>query len=155
MTNATSLSASVEAYLAPLIGKPLWSCGRAADLLWLQFGSRHTLPTARGTTRDVGDYALHVQCAWRISCGHGLVTASEREPSDVIDKQLSVFVGRYCPAVVEAIAANEGGGFSLSLEGRCRFEVFPDGQPEEQWRLLQPGAQASHLGLVGSDLVEL
>lgn len=65
---------SIEAALAPLVGLPLWASGRAGDLQWFQFGAKHAVVaqsgSAKGTERTVGDYALHVQCAWRIDGEH-------------------------------------------------------------------------------------
>ena len=49
----------VQKALQVLIGKPLWSSGRAADLEWFQFGQRKTVKGARGGTKEVGEYALH------------------------------------------------------------------------------------------------
>ena len=54
------------------VGMALWSSGRAADLEWFQFGQRRTV-TARNGTKEVGEYALHIQCGWRIRCGDQVV----------------------------------------------------------------------------------
>lgn len=43
-------------------------------MLWLHFGRRHPAPTAGDAGREVGDLALHIQCAWRISAPGGGVT---------------------------------------------------------------------------------
>jgi hypothetical protein len=58
--------------LDSLIGTALWSSGRAADLEWFQFGERRTVTTG-GRTKEVGEYALHVQCGWRIRRGDQVV----------------------------------------------------------------------------------
>ena len=50
-----------------LVGKALWRCTRAADLVAFQFGERRETRNAFGTPALVGEYALHVQCAWRIT----------------------------------------------------------------------------------------
>jgi hypothetical protein len=53
----------IQEALEVLIGQPLWSSGRAADLEWFQFGARKTVQDSRGQDREVGGFALHVQCA--------------------------------------------------------------------------------------------
>ena len=50
----------VQKALQVLIGKPLWSSARAADLEWFQFGQRKTVKGARGDTKEVGEYALRL-----------------------------------------------------------------------------------------------
>lgn len=65
----------IQEALNVLISQPLWSSGRAADLEWFEFGQRRTVRDSRGE-KEVGDYALHVQCAWRIRQGDKIVVAS-------------------------------------------------------------------------------
>jgi hypothetical protein len=38
----------IQEALSVLIGQPLWSSGRAADLDWFQFGPRKTVQDSRG-----------------------------------------------------------------------------------------------------------
>ena len=69
MSEPLSIQQEVESVMSPLVGKPLWDAGRAADLLWLALGPRQTIQDFRGKPREVGEYALHVQCAWRFVQG--------------------------------------------------------------------------------------
>ena len=62
----------IQKALDSLVGMALWSSGRAADLEWFQFGQRRTV-TARNGTKEVGEYALHIQCGWRMRCGDQVV----------------------------------------------------------------------------------
>ena len=68
--NATSLTRQqVLTSLSQIIGLPLTASRRAADLRTFQFG------TLRAVERgSVGDFALHVQCPWRIEGPDGIVT---------------------------------------------------------------------------------
>ena len=52
--------------LSSLVGLPVLKIGRAADLLWIHFGSWRDIPARNGGTRAVGDWALHIQAPWRI-----------------------------------------------------------------------------------------
>jgi hypothetical protein len=77
----------LESSLQALIGLPLLSAGRAADLEWFLFGSSRTVTNFKGETRVVGEYALHVQCAWRIRDSARIIVASNDlyEPTEVIE----------------------------------------------------------------------
>ena len=70
------MKTDIEAALRPLTSLPLWGSHRAADLQGFQFGSRHPATTHKGKATLVGDYALHVQCPWRIVRGNQIVTGS-------------------------------------------------------------------------------
>src|SRR4051794_18430335 len=63
----------VQEALNEIVGMPLWALGRAADLAWFEFGSRRTVQGTKGV-KEVGDYALHVVCAWRITHADKIVT---------------------------------------------------------------------------------
>jgi len=63
---------AIHQALAPLVGLPFRCIGRATNLLWLHFGELHEVSDRRGGTKDVGDWAVHIQCPWRIS-RHGRI----------------------------------------------------------------------------------
>lgn len=150
-------------------GLPLWAAGRAADVLWLQFGGRRTAPTAGDPARVVGEYALHVHCPWRLSAAGGVIAgrsdmyvAADPElpeadfrwdrPGDaLLDAQLRRWVDGHAaaPVRVEVIAVDRCAGFVARLAPACALEVFPDAfavphDLREQWRLLRPGVEAAH-----------
>lgn len=69
--------------LAVLVGLPVRNITRAADMLSLQFGD---LVEARAAVRGpdgkltvgsslVGEYALQIQCAFRLTCGNRIIAA--------------------------------------------------------------------------------
>jgi hypothetical protein len=138
------LKSIVERELSVLTGLPLWGCGEAAGMLWLQFGDESSLPTRRGGVRKVGSHALHVQCHWRVR-GQGEVLASSE------DEGVDAFVA-LLPRTVESVRADEAGGFQLRLTGEVVFEAVSDEAPsDEQWRLLRPGSAADHFVVGGGD----
>jgi hypothetical protein len=59
----------VIAALSQIVGLPLTAARRAADMRTFQFG---TLRPVDGGS--VGDFALHVQCPWRIEGPSGIIT---------------------------------------------------------------------------------
>lgn len=55
-----------EQILRQLEGKPLCNAGRNINLVWFHFGAKHIVHDSKGIPIEVGDYALHIQCSWRI-----------------------------------------------------------------------------------------
>jgi hypothetical protein len=149
---------NIQETLAPLVGLPLRCIGRAADLLWVQFGNLRELANIRGGTRTVGDWALHVQCPWRITQpptilvarGDCYYEASSGEPYDWATAGESRFDRyalslnkefKFSPPLVKAVDVDVVGGFSLRFNSAYIFEVFPDKSSDsdsEHWRLFQP-----------------
>lgn len=52
--------------ISRLIGQPVYSIGRAANMLDLHFGEEVVVPDRISGEKHVGTYSLHVQCPWRI-----------------------------------------------------------------------------------------
>jgi hypothetical protein len=155
---------TIQEILAPLIGLPLRCIGRAADLVWLHFGAFKELPGIRGGSRTAGEWALHVQCPWRITRPPTILVGSHDcyyessgdEPYDWEAAGESRF-DRYAvslnnefeisPPLVEAVDVDTIGGFCLRLANGYIFEVFPDESSNghgEHWRFFQPGTLESH-----------
>lgn len=165
----------IEEALKPLLGRRLWGSRRAADMEMFEFGGRVPTKDRRGKPVEVGEYALHVQCAWRIAGPEGIVVASrdvfeapagsaEATPVDLDwekgnrrdDRMRHFLVVEHPEGLsVEGVSADDVGGFTLDLSSKFRLEVFPnDSLPEEHWRLLKPGALGSHFVVKGSGVEE-
>lgn len=138
-------------------------------MLWLQFGERVRAPTRRDPDREVGEYALHVLCSWRIAGSTGVITGRsdifvpsdpdedesdfrwDRPGRSIVDQQLKRWIDAHeqQPLRVREIVVDRCAGFSLRLEDQHALEVFPDAfamphDLREQWRLLQPGRETPH-----------
>ena len=50
-----------------LVNKRLSKLGHAANMLWISFGQDIKVTDYRGKQKCVGEYALHIQCPWRIT----------------------------------------------------------------------------------------
>jgi len=163
----------VQKALDILIGKPLWSSGRAADLEWFAFGERRTVKGFRGVVKEVGEYALHVQCAWRIRHGDQMVVGSrdlyvpaeesEDEPEDFNwdaqganrrDKRIAeLFQNETRQFLVKQVQVGEAGSFTISFDGEYALDVFPDDSlRDEHWRIFQPSSDVPHFVVSGSGL---
>jgi hypothetical protein len=164
------LKQEIEEALQQLVGLPIWGSTRAGGLQGFQFGAKHIVPVIkRGVeagTKTVGDFALHVQCAWRITGPEGIVVGSKdvsypkgdpfEEPtgfecdkvgSNRRDEKIENWMVQHqaAPLKVVAVTADSVGGAVLTLAEGYALELFPnDTLPIERWRLFDPHSIASH-----------
>ncbi len=164
----------IETQLKPLIGLKLSIARRAADMRIFHFGQIKTVED--GT---IGEYALHVQCPWRIEGPQGIVTGRSDlwEPTEadadfdwdswdyekdgnLQDKLIGSLLGEYDPQtksyitnsnkfVVEDVQVDRYGGVSIALSGGYRIAIFPAGSRAEDWRIFCPESDAPHFVVVG------
>lgn len=173
MNEPLSIRQQVECVMSPLMGMPLWDAGRAADLLWLALGQRKTIQDFQGKPREVGEYALHVQCAWRFVQGEKVLVGNrdlyyprgykdtkeeiprgfnwDMQGANRCDEVLAtLFAGGARQFVVERVEAGQAGEFALLLEGRLTLQIFPNNSLEgEHWRLFRPGSEERHTVYTG------
>jgi hypothetical protein len=167
----------IQDALAVLIGQPLWSSGRAADLAWFEFGGRRTVKDSRGEDHEVGDYALHVQCAWRIRCGNRVVVGSrdlyyppEETPDETNDRPedfnwdvqgsnrrdkhiAELFQNETREFFVQKVEAGEAGSFTIIFDQGYALDVFPDDSLSgEYWRFFRPYRGEPHFVITGSGI---
>lgn len=120
-----SLKDRVQEHLAPLVGLQLSIARRAADMRVFHFGK--VSEVAGGT---VGEFALHIQCPWRIEGRNGVVTGRRdlwepskelqaREPEldlthwkydsgNLQDEKMGQFLEGYDPATRSAVNRKDG-----------------------------------------------
>jgi hypothetical protein len=170
----TTRADEIITHLRPLVGLKLSIARRAADLRIFQFG-----PIRKVEQGSIGDYALHIQCPWRIEGPQGIVTGRSDlwEPADASpeidwknwnydrdenlqDKCVGGWLGSYDPQtrsfvnesdqlVVEAVQADIYGGAMIILSGSYRLVLFPAGTRGEDWRIFQPGTDEPHFVISG------
>ena len=139
---------------------------------WFQFGPRRTVTGARGQKKEVGEYALHVQCAWRIRQGDRIVVAArdlyhppeENAPLQDFDWQVlggnrrdariqELFQNETRQFFVREVQAGEAGSFTLILDDAYALEVFPnDSLSGEHWRIFKPSAEEPHFVVTGKGI---
>lgn len=156
----------IRAALIVLIGKALWSSGSAA-LQWFQFGERRTVTGFRGDVKEVGEYALHVQCAWRITRNDRVVVGSsdpreeseqdngdpQRKLSRMDDRVQQLFEDETRQFAVEGIEIGEAGAFSIKLADGYVLDVMPDDSSDcEHWRFFKPYVEGPHFVVTGAGL---
>jgi hypothetical protein len=158
-----SLTDKVKLNLHKLIGLKMSRTALAGNMRTLQFGNTE----ARKSGGVVGEYALHIQCSWRLESDAGLITGDDdlyvpfeeiHEQEEAFDwgkggslqeKILREFLKGYDEntrqivnstnlLVVDEIHSDSAGGFCLALSGGYRLLVFPNGTRREAWRLFRP-----------------
>ena len=163
-----------------MVGMPLWGASRAADMEMFAFGEKHNVPDIRRGkqvgTREVGDYALHVQCAWRIAGPKGIVVGStdrfyaagdnpyykldevdweDRPGENRSDEHRTAFFEerKDSPLIVQEVWADSVGSIALALSDGYTLEVFPHNSLErEHWRLFQPATDEPHFVVTGAGI---
>ena len=130
------------------------------------FGARRKRVNRRGDEVEIGDYALHIQCPWRIYGADGIVVGSEdrRYPavesvalhdfdpdSDAAEVRCEVNIKAWLtkhaadPLRVEQVETDSLGGFRLRLTHGDVLEAVPvdscRGEYSERWRLFRPGSE--------------
>lgn len=168
-----SMKDKIQNALNVLVGLPMWSLGRAADLAWFEFGTHRNVRNHKGEEKEVGDYALHVQCPWRITSGDSIVVgrgdifctpeeSNEPTPADFdwqkrnrfdrIVKQLFKQGSRQFR--VQAVEAGKAGTLAIALGEGHTLEIFPhDSESGEHWRFFKPYTEETHLVFSGRGLL--
>lgn len=119
-----------------------------------------------GAPRIVGEWALHVQCHWRIVQMHRVVVGSQdiNYPADHsygdevpeefdwnrdrsrLDRLIGDLFARNRKGYrVRAVEAGAASGLRIALEESMSLELFPGNSlPAENWRLFKPDAHEPH-----------
>jgi hypothetical protein len=173
VNNRPSMKDEIQNVISVLVGMPLWSLGRAADLAWFQFGGPKVVKGWQGKEKkEVGDYALHVQCPWRIRLGHSIVVgrgdifctpeeANEPTRSDFdwqkgnrFDRVVQeLFKNESRRFIVQTVEAGEAGSLAIGLNDGYKLEIFPhDSESGEHWRFFKPHTEEHHFVVTGKTL---
>jgi hypothetical protein len=158
----TGIAESVREHLEPLVGLKLSASYRAADMRMFHFGETHAFD--RG---HVGEYALHVQCPWRIETTDRIITgrhdlfrpAEETENFDweswdwdgnetLQDRLVSGLLAKN-ELTVQDLATDCHGGATLKLSGGYALVLFPASSQSENWRVFKPCGEGEHFVVSG------
>lgn len=166
------MKSDTEKALNQLVGLPLWGAGSAGSMQWFEFGECREITKPDESSYLVGEWALHVFCAWRIRNSTQILAASydRRRKIDRLtdyvenfgrdedfDKHLAgenqaslktkAFLSDKTYSLRVAKVAMEGaGGFQLILDSGFSLDVFPDCSIAgfEHWRIFKPFTNSSH-----------
>ena len=165
------MSSEIADALSVLNGLPMWAAGRAGPLLWLHFGGTHEFVDRyrANEAKTVGDYALHIDCPWRIVQRDVVVVGAldrfspgdGQEDDDFDwnhsrdtrwDRRLQQFMERYGTSgpIVRAIEMRGAGAFALRFDDEVSLDVLPNRSTDgEYWRLFEPYRETPHVVVIG------
>ncbi len=165
-----ALKTQIEEATTILTGKLLWSCHHAADLAAFTFGERWTVADRRGRLREVGEFALHVRCAWRLAQNDRTLAGSAvpansaasqagarisdfgREGSRSREVLPALLNGGRSQIAVETVAVGDGGSLHFSLSEDMWLVIEPDrSSTREHWRFFGYNT-GSHLVMTSKGL---
>ncbi|MFJ7730129.1 hypothetical protein ACIQXV_29105 [Neobacillus sp. NPDC097160] len=164
----------IKSQLGRLMGLKLQYAGRASNLFWLGFGDIVQI-IRRGRTEETAEYALHIQCSWRITLGNKIVVASrdfyspnsqwdeknedfdwDIQGNNRFDERINTFIGDNGQLKVLQIDSDEVGGLNVTLSGGYKLEVFPDSSEDdeqsEHWRFFNRKENNPHFIVTGNGI---
>ena len=179
---------AITTRLSPIIGTPLQGITRVADMVCFQFGNliekdalyRDESGHAAVHKVTAGEYALHVQCCFRIPCGNTIVVAKsdlfqpskdyvtshglnkeDAIPNDFdydvagnsrMDEVFATTFNQPAGFLVESVKANPIGDLHIAFTNGFLLDVLTDiSGGEECWRFFKHGDE-KHLVVTGQGL---
>jgi hypothetical protein len=146
------------------------------DMACFDFGSRRLVKgKSNGKEVQVGDYALHVQCPWRITLEDKIIVGRGDMFGDILLKQNNTpacdvdwnkgntfdgivkefLLNESRQLMVQIVSVGHAGSLTILLEGNYRLEIFPyDSSEDEHWRFFKPHAGEPHLVFTGEGIRE-
>jgi hypothetical protein len=155
--------------LKKIIGLPLKKAGRACDLTWFGFGELIKKNDKRHGASEVAEYALHVQCAWRLTDFEKILVAStdmyipnskikynhdfdwDVQGANRVDEQLEALFSRLkTELTVKNVTVNKFGDIKIFLSDNILLEAFLDSSTDDEaWRFFRRGVDTEHLVATG------
>jgi hypothetical protein len=136
-----------------------------------QDGPRRRILDFYGRPKDVGEWALHLQCNWRIVAGDRVTVGSvdlqypadytgeesipddfdwERDPNRRDSRLNELFMDGSREFTVRNVAIGYGGACAIDFEAGMRLEVVPmDSMAHEHWRLFATGGSGPEIVVSG------
>ncbi|KQU24315.1 hypothetical protein ASG61_20560 [Bacillus sp. Leaf75] len=165
----------IKSQLEILVGSKLSNIGRASNLFWLEFGEALSV-IRRGKTQELAEYALHIQCSWRITKDNKILVASrdfysprtgvddgnehfewDVQGNNRFDERIEYFIRSLKePLTVESIDSDEFGGLKVILSNGFTLNVFPDISEDDEysefWRFFTRGKDSFHFVVAGNGI---
>jgi hypothetical protein len=169
------LKVQIEQALIPLINTRLTDIGRAHNLEWMIFNPIGLAVQEPQTDPPSIEYALNVQCVWRIIGPEGIVVASEdlyyaagdnpfrniddfnwtHPGSNRCDERTSMFKETLAnkALIVVSVEADAIGGLSIYLSEGYSIDLLPaDSLDREYWRFFRRNEITSHFVVTGEGI---
>lgn len=145
---------------------------RVLDFGTMRPAPKSDLPSLKDKPRgSIGDFALHIQCPWRIETDNTILTGRSDlwEPLERLegfsyddwdyetdgnlqDQLIEHFMSNNDNLLVETVNSQSNCTFTLAFSGGYKLVVFPSGSTGEDWRLFRPGSGESHFVVLGGSV---
>jgi len=166
---------AIRSQIGKLIGLNLRYAGRASNLFWLGFGELISV-TRRGKTEELAEYALDIQCSWRITKDNKILVGSrdfysprtgwneenddfdwDVQGNNRFDERIESFIENTKEHVaVERVEPDEVGGLKIFLSQGYLLEVFPDTSEDDEysefWRFFNRRENSPHFVVTGNGI---
>lgn len=166
---------AIRSQIGKLIGLNLQYAGRASNLFWLGFGELISV-TRRGKTEELAEYALDIQCSWRIIKDNKILVGSrdfysprtgwneenddfdwDVQGNNRFDERIESFIENTKEHVaVERVEPDEVGGLKIFLSQGYLLEVFPDTSEDDEysefWRFFNQRENSPHFVVTGNGI---
>ena len=168
-----SVLQQMQYYMRALIGKTVHGIGRASDMVWILIGAKATTNEATEEPKGKGEYALHIQCPWRLRRmdNDEIVFASDdiyrpineqewndefewdmlgNSVFDIVSKQWHAKCGQ---AAITHVEISASGDLAMQLSNGDVLEIFINTTADtECWRLFVRGHDEAHLVATGTSV---
>lgn len=153
-----------------LINKELQKIGRASDMCWINFGKLTKTRNIRGDIVEKGEYALHLQCPWRIKDSNSKIILASRdiyepnseiicdenfewdiEGNNLFDENIKkIFSNKKDTRLVEKILITLNNDLTIIFSDKLTLECFTNISSEQEcWRFFKIG-ENKHLIVSGN-----
>jgi hypothetical protein len=127
-------SAAFDGFLEQAVGLPLWGSSRALNLQMFLLGAVVREDSGLGVV-EKGEFALHVQCPWRLTGRASSIIAGS---DDRRDPALKEILATRRPPRILAMKTDALGGLSVRLDGSRILQVLPcTSESGEYWRFVK------------------
>lgn len=157
-------------YLDRIIGKPICSIGRVANMLWIGIGEKFITVNQRGKLIEKSTFALHIQTQWRIVNemeGEVLLAAYdmysprkdmiyqkdfdwEPQGNNLFDEKSQSWIKKEKNIFIKNYEITQWGDLVLLFANNEKLQVFNlSSEDTECWRLFMPTREEAHLVVSG------
>lgn len=157
-------------YLDRIIGKPICSIGRVANMLWIGIGEKFITVNQRGKLIEKSTFALHIQTQWRIVNemeGKVLLATDdmysprkdmiyqkdfdwEPQGNNLFDEKSQSWLKKEKNIFIKNYEINQWGDLILLFANNEKLQVFNlSSEDTECWRLFMPTREEPHLVVSG------
>lgn len=143
-----------------LINKRLQGIGRAGDMCWISFGELIKMKNYKGDIVEKGEYALHLQCPWRIKDFNSKIILASRdiyEPNSKIswndnfewdikgnnlfDENINKMFLDKNSILVKKVSISLNNDLTIIFSNKLVLECFTNISSEQEcWRFFKTGA---------------